>query len=621
MNTLAHLDKYLLPEIRSLIEQRYYAQINTQAHLDQLVNDLDFLTAPEKHMAFFSDHGVVHVRDVAQQILKVLDIINGVLIPARTSSRLESMKGYGVIVAYLHDLGMADFSQFGRAMHPEVAAQIVFQDEFDKIIQTIWDENCGNIAWRLFNLANQGYLELDPKVVLREMVAMSVCHSKSKVPIKVLNNLTQLRRVMQTSIGTDLHILYHQQQVEKARKKHRRARQAKRNQAGIDQAAQALEEAETQLEKTLASEKQPTMLNEVLRPYYVDFQRDAFAWLESEFTLTRHLVNDVIDTLRALRCADALRQRGTVLNTSGGYQIFVDRQTANAIHAFKKGADEMLILLETDDAIAAGEANVASSQLTIEGDLRIAFHRGSFANQQTIQYAAKCAAIVVNDVQADVINSFHRLPSDQNAGEGLKAARDMQILLEGVDDNPEFAGLISRALEKINPQLQGKNRPVPSLQNMSDHERILYLNGQDLHWDAAETRRVLAKIAESGQKVRDMDLVQAFAGLKLIEVEADEVLIVAGSPPGFVYIALAEGLKGTPLGGYRPFSVYPWTPLGNTGVIRGAARNATIVAEKPLELLMIPKEIYLKYWHSTYSKEEFRQLIPDIYGSDGSIPK
>ncbi len=53
MNTLTHLDKYLLPEIRSLIERRYYARVNTQADLDQLVNDLDFLMVPEKHLAFF----------------------------------------------------------------------------------------------------------------------------------------------------------------------------------------------------------------------------------------------------------------------------------------------------------------------------------------------------------------------------------------------------------------------------------------------------------------------------------------------------------------------------------------------------------------------------------------
>jgi hypothetical protein len=36
----------------------------------------------------------------------------------------------------------------------------------------------------------------------------------------------------------------------------------------------------------------------------------------------RRAGRDVVDTLRALRCVDALCQRGTVQKTSGGYQVF-----------------------------------------------------------------------------------------------------------------------------------------------------------------------------------------------------------------------------------------------------------------------------------------------------------
>lgn len=179
MEPTVQLDKYLPATIREQIEQRYYAQINSKSRLDQVAHDEDFLTRLEEHVVLFGDHGVVHVRDVAQQIIHVLEVINGLLVTRRTPYRLSFMQGYGVMLAYLHDIGMVDFSSFGRAMHPDFALQAVFQPEFDAIAQTIWDENCGNAAWRLLNLARRGVLTQDPQVTLRELLALSIGHSKS----------------------------------------------------------------------------------------------------------------------------------------------------------------------------------------------------------------------------------------------------------------------------------------------------------------------------------------------------------------------------------------------------------------------------------------------------------
>ena len=121
-NTL--LDRYVPEPIRAWIEERHYARVNAQATLAEAIKDDTLWIDTANHVALFSDHGVVHMRDVVRQILNVLDAINGVLIPARSPDRLESvMKGYGALVACLHDIGMADFSVFGRAMHPEFAAQ------------------------------------------------------------------------------------------------------------------------------------------------------------------------------------------------------------------------------------------------------------------------------------------------------------------------------------------------------------------------------------------------------------------------------------------------------------------------------------------------------------------
>ena len=89
--------------------------------------------------------------------------------------------------------------------------------------------------------------------------------------------------------------------------------------------------------------------NPYLLRHYHRFDEEAFQWLVSPHPAMQELVQDVIDTLRALRCADALRQRGTVLRTSGGYEIFMDQHTANAIFAFSLGGDR-LYLLEMSDS-------------------------------------------------------------------------------------------------------------------------------------------------------------------------------------------------------------------------------------------------------------------------------
>ena len=152
------VEQFISAKIRDHIEEQYYAKVNQQARLEQLIGDPAFLEQPEDHVGIFSDHGVVHVRDVARQILDVLDKIHGVLIPRRSASQMALMQGYGVLVAYLHDIGMFDFSSFGRTMHPEFASHSVFRPDLDEIMDEIWDENSGNLSWHLAKLAEQGFL-------------------------------------------------------------------------------------------------------------------------------------------------------------------------------------------------------------------------------------------------------------------------------------------------------------------------------------------------------------------------------------------------------------------------------------------------------------------------------
>ena len=110
-------------------------------------------------------------------------------------------------MAYIHDIGMIDFSAFGRAMHPEFAAQSLFSAEMDDIVAIIWGENCANLAWRLVQLAAEGVLIQPPQTVLRELLALAVGHSKAKVPVELLNDRPALRRRLVEILATDLHTL------------------------------------------------------------------------------------------------------------------------------------------------------------------------------------------------------------------------------------------------------------------------------------------------------------------------------------------------------------------------------------------------------------------------------
>jgi CRP-like cAMP-binding protein len=435
------------------------------------------------------------------------------------------------------------------------------------------------------------------------MLSMVNCHSKSRMPVDTLNDTEKLRKTMQERVEADLHKLYHRQMVEKASQALLRA-QREGDPATSDRLSGSLRQAEDALRMVQAANLLRDAPSGRVGRHYDDFRRDSFRWLVSTHEGARALVGDVIDTLRALRCADALRQRGTVLKTSGGYEVFVDRETANAIYALHMGEDQMF-LLEVLDAVAAGEANLASSQIDPSGNLRVSFHRGAFPDPETTRQAAHNLALVIDGIQGDTVESFQRrTPLGVS-----KAAQSMEILLEGADDNLAFAALVRRDLERINPEAAARTRCVPSMQNASDVELARYLQAEALDWDLDTRRQALQRIARSGHRTGDVDPVDGFEDVRLARLKNDEILIEAGAPSGFVYIPLGEGLQAAPLGGYATSAARPWMPLGATGVIRGAARNSTVTAERDVALLMIPKEVYLRAWHRTYGVDELTQVL------------
>lgn len=263
--------------------------------------------------------------------------------------------------------------------------------------------------------------------------------------------------------------------------------------------------------------------------------------------------------------------------------------------------------MELPDRIGAGEANIASSELDQDGNLRISFYHGMFGDHETVLYAAGSAALVVNDIQADVIESFHRAPG--GTSDALRQPKDILILLESVDDNPAFADLVCLSLLRLNQTAEAQTRVVPSLQANSATERAHYLRGSVVDWPLEKRINMLETVARFGHQTDGIDPYKGLQEVRQITLYPGETLIEAGGPAGFVYIPEGDGLRILPLGGYQGFAILPWIPVGVTGVIRGAVRNANVVAEQELTVLAIPKDIYLKYWHRTYDQNQFQNLF------------
>ncbi|MCP4346022.1 MAG: hypothetical protein GY795_10915 [Desulfobacterales bacterium] len=487
MNFDKQLERYAPREFRTFIEQNYYAHVELQARLEYFIKDKDFKKDPSQHVAIYSDHGIVHVRDVAEKIIELIPLTNGVLIPSRDINRLEFMKGYGVLLAYLHDIGMKDFSVAGRTMHPEFAAREVFKPLFDRFIHMVWDENWGNIAWHLHNLSVKGYLAQNPETVMREMLSMSMCHSKTKVPADVLNDQKKLGKALQKSVGTNLNHLF-RQQAEGARERFDNAQNP-------NISPHKIEELKNAVKKTVPqSEKDSELFNHNLDKYYDNFQQDSFAWLITGHPKTESFICDVIDTIRVLRSADAMRQRGTTLKTSGGYEIFVDQTDANAIYALRSEGNKKLFVLASKNPISAGEANIASSEITPDGNMRVSFHRGSFSGKGALERAVCNAAMVIDDIQKDIAQSFHRMGKFKK-DRSEKNYEDIQIVVEGVDDNLDFADKVCEELKNINPQIPNRIIPVPSLQNIDPREWNRYLNAEIIDWNTKKRKQILDEIS------------------------------------------------------------------------------------------------------------------------------
>src|SRR3954466_3427626 len=369
----AAIDRHLAAELRSVLEERFWRPMVKGSTLEALRDDHARGPGSNGHPALFADHGIVHVRDVAVGVVDLAAAVDGLLLPRRPADRREFVVGLAVIIAYVHDAGMYDPTPTGRRIHALYGAHFPFSGAMDDVIHRL-RADAGPVVRRIAAVDAAAPFGVACDVVLRELISLAVAHSKSAVPAALFADVTALKKLMRHIILRDLD-------------QHRGA-----------EAMPAPYDALTDGPGANAR-------------WYADPIGDPYAWLDSPHAAHRALADDAIDAVRLVRAADALRQRGTTLRTSAGYEIFIDADSGSAVFALRTEGNDRLFLVRAASPVNAGEANLRRAFVTPHGNLRVALHRGRFSSPEAVAAACGATASAVADVGADVLGAFAFRPS------------------------------------------------------------------------------------------------------------------------------------------------------------------------------------------------------------------
>jgi hypothetical protein len=435
----AAIDRHLAAELRCLLEERFWRPMVQGSTLEALRDDDALGPGSNGHAALFADHGIVHARDVAVGVVDLAATVDGVLLPRRPVDRGEFVVGLAVLIAYVHDAGMYDPTPIGRRVHAVYGAHLPFSGAMDDVIDRLRTD-AGPVVRRIAAVDAAAPFGVPTDVVLRELISLAVAHSKSAVPAALLADPTALKRLMRHVILTDL-----------------------------DQHRDAAAQPAPAVPLTNGAGANAR--------WYADPARLPYAWLDSSQAAQRALVDDAIDAVRLVRAADALRQRGTTLRTSAGYEIFIDADSGSAVFALRTKANDRLFLVRGDSPINAGEANLRRAFVTPQGDLRVAFHRGRFSSPESAAAACTATASAVADIGADVLGSFAFRRPSPDLGEPRCRAAEMWVQLERPADAPAFADDVATALAQRDPSLAARVAVVADLEGAAPAERARYLRG------------------------------------------------------------------------------------------------------------------------------------------------
>ena len=162
------------------------------------------LSAPETHPALFSDHGVVHARDVAAGTLELADVVDGRLLPARPADRREFVDGSRG-PDRLHPRRGDERSDAAKAVGSTRSMRRRCRSRARWT--TCWHGSGRAAARSSRGSAAVGAVapfRVPGDVVLRELAALALAHSKSMVPATLHGDFARLRSMLQRAVLVEL---------------------------------------------------------------------------------------------------------------------------------------------------------------------------------------------------------------------------------------------------------------------------------------------------------------------------------------------------------------------------------------------------------------------------------
>jgi|GEM_PF-4609336 len=274
----------------------------------------------------------------------------------------------------------------------------------------------------------------------------------------------------------------------------------------------------------------------------------------------------------------------------GYYQRVIDKMSGMVLYSIPY--NNQMFLLQGSSAVIAAKANLETIEVLDENSFLLRFKRGRFLDERMNERAALNAALLIQEAFT------HYLVSSKD--------KTMQWFIEAPDDNAHFAELILEQLFYLEPDFKSHVCTIPCLGSKVE-ERIRYLSSENVSLESAYLKKITEMMQSVGQKKHFVLSERAFRGVKKVSLKPREVLCAEGEKALFVYLPLSKGLEG--ISKTAVFFPKPWAPIGHIGVIQNSVRTATIIAVEQVEVLMIPGDIYLSFWHMEYTEEELKAAL------------
>lgn len=345
-----------------------------------------------------------------------------------------------------------------------------------------------------------------------------------------------------------------------------------------------------------------TRLTDTLGKYYSNIEKEAFSYLKmpnlTPFSLSIILTAEIIKLIKSIHFLNGSRK------SYGYYQCAYEKRADNVFYSISY--QSKMFFVHAQSALVAGQKNINDIEITGNGCILINFKAHLFDDESVMNQSAFNTALVINEFISYNKAYFTRIFSVNQKNSGF---RDNFILLEQLYDDMQFSQLVKDQVNYLDKDNVDLITVIPPLKSTTINERSRYFSHNTYELSPSLKAKLANNIMKAFHKIDFILPDQAFENVSLIELLPGEILFKENDNPIFTYIPLDEGLQGYNIKDEITFYPLAWVPVGHISVIQREKRTATITATKKVKLLMIPGDIYRKYWHTYHTINDVRNIL------------